>query len=169
MIKAVRIAGAAAAAALLVTGCGNDGDGGDSKSDPSQKAPSAEQSSAPAEGDAGGEASGVYMSQSGGEAMVLSINSGKAVLVAGKHNCTGEYADTGNKSGNKMLMLKCADGNTDRTMGSVKASADGKTLTIDWDAGMDDTFTQVTTPADIPTSFPTDIPGLESVGGVTGG
>lgn len=167
MIKAVRIAGAAAAAVLLVAGCGSDSDGGDSKSDPSKKAPSAEQSSAPAEGGAGGDAAGVYMSKSDGEAMVLSINGSTAVLVAGKHSCTGEYTDTG--AANKMLMLKCADGNTDRTMGSVKASADGKSLTVDWDAGMNDTFTKVTTPADIPTGFPTDIPGLESVGGITGG
>lgn len=165
MIKAVRIAGAAAAAALLVAGCGSDSDGGDSKSDPSKKAPAAEQSSAPAEGGAGGEVSGAYMSKSDGEAMILSISGEKAALVAGKHQCAGEYADMGNK----MLMLKCADGNTDRTTGSVKASADGKTLEVSWDAGMNDTFTKVTTPADIPTGFPTDIPGLESVGGITGG
>ncbi|MDW6060777.1 hypothetical protein SAZ11_25665 [Streptomyces sp. FXJ1.4098] len=165
MIKAVRIAGAAAAAALLLTGCGSDSDGGDSKSDPSKKAPASEQSSAPAEGGAGGAVSGAYMSKSGGEAMILSISGEKAALIAGKHQCSGEYADMGNK----MLMLKCADGNTDRTMGKVTASADGKTLKVSWDAGMNDTFTKVTTPADIPTNIPTDIPGLESVGGITGG
>ncbi|MFD8378822.1 hypothetical protein ACFV2X_09805 [Streptomyces sp. NPDC059679] len=165
MIKAVRIAGAAAAAALLLTGCGSDSDGGDSKSDPSTKAPASEQSSAPAEGGAGGEVAGAFMAKSDGEALILSIKGEKAVLVAGKHQCTGEYADMGNK----MLMLKCADGNTDRTMGKVTASADGKTLKVSWDAGMNDTFTKVTAPADIPTNFPTDIPGLESVGGITGG
>ncbi|MEU1663245.1 hypothetical protein ABZ547_06485 [Streptomyces sparsogenes] len=169
MIKAVRIAGAVAAAALLMTGCGSDSDDGGDKPDASKKAPSSGQSSAPAEGGAGGAVSGAYMSKSGGEAMVLSISGEKAVLVAGKHTCTGEYADTGSKSGNRMLMLECADGNTDRTMGSVKASEDGKTLTVDWDAVEPDTFTKVATPADIPTNFPTDIPGLESVGGVTGG
>jgi hypothetical protein len=165
VIKAVRIAGAAAAAALLMTGCGSDSDGGDGKSDPSKKAPASEQSSAPAEGGAGGEVKGAYVSKSGGDAMILSIDGEKAALIAGKHQCTGEYADMGNK----MLMLDCADGNTDRTMGKVTASADGKTLKVSWDAGMNDTFTKVTTPADIPTGFPTDIPGLESVGGITGG
>ncbi|MES4904470.1 MULTISPECIES: hypothetical protein [unclassified Streptomyces] len=165
MIKAVRIAGAVAAAALLMTGCGSDSDDGGDKPEASKKAPSSEQSSAPAEGGAGGEVSGAYVAKADGEALILSIKGKTAALVAGKHTCTGEYADMGNK----MLMLKCADGNTDRTMGSVKASADGKTLSVSWDAGMNDTFTKVTTPADIPTNFPTDIPGLESVGGVTGG
>ncbi|MGY0059511.1 hypothetical protein ACWY4P_23655 [Streptomyces sp. LZ34] len=167
MIKAVRIAGAVAAAALLMTGCGSDSDDGGDKPEASKKTPAADQSSAPAEGGAGGKVSGAYVSKSGGEAMILSINGDKAGLVAGKHTCSGEYTDTG--AANKMLMLDCADGNTDRTMGSVKASADGKTLTVDWDAVDPDTFTKVTTPADIPTDFPTDIPGLESVGGVTGG
>lgn len=165
MIKAVRIAGAVAAAALLMTGCGSDSDDGGDKPDASKKAPSAEQSSAPAEGGAGGAVSGAYVSKSGGEALFLSISGEKAGLVAGKHTCSGEYADMGNK----MLMLKCADGNTDRTMGKVTASADGKTLKVSWDVGLNDTFTKVTKPTDIPTGFPTDLPGLESVGGVTGG
>ncbi|OMI39298.1 hypothetical protein [Streptomyces sparsogenes] len=165
MIKAVRIAGAVAAAALLMTGCGSDSDDGGDKPEASKKAPSAEQSSAPAEGGAGGKVAGAYVSKSGGEALFLSISGEKAALVAGKHTCTGEYAEMGNK----MLMLDCADGNTDRTMGKVTPSADGKTLKVSWDAGLNDTFTKVTTPADIPTGFPTDLPGLESVGGVTGG
>ena len=79
----------------------------------------------------------------------------KAALVAGKHTCTGEYADMGNK----MLMLDCADGNTDRTMGSVEASGDGKTLKVSWDAlSENDTFTRTTSPSDFPSDIPTSLP-----------
>ncbi|MET7932464.1 hypothetical protein [Streptomyces sp. NPDC005322] len=158
MKKAVSIAGTVAAAALLLTACGSDSD--DSKKDTSKDSPSASQPSAPAEGDADGKLTGAYVAKTGGEAIILSISGAKAGLVAGKHTCTGEYTD----SGQKMLMLKCADGNTDRTMGKVTPSADGKTLTVDWDAlSENDTFTRTASPGDVPSGVPTSFPsGLPS-------
>ncbi|MBL1102512.1 hypothetical protein JK363_39085 [Streptomyces sp. 205] len=150
MIKAVSVAGTVAAAALLLTACGSEGD--DGKKDTSKDTPSA---SAPAEGGAGAELTGAYVAKSGNETMMLSISGEKAALVAGKHTCSGEYTDTGEKT----LMLKCADGNTDRTSGKVAPSADGKTLTVDWEAlSENDTFTKAASPKDLPSGLPTSMP-----------
>ncbi|MFD0445693.1 hypothetical protein ACFQ10_30020 [Streptomyces indonesiensis] len=94
------------------------------------------------------------MAKAGDGAAILSISGKKAVLMADKHICNGEYADMGGK----MLMLKCADGNTDRSAGKVTASADGKTLTVDWDAlAKNDTFIKAT-PGDLPSGMPTSLP-----------
>ncbi|WP_458087609.1 PT domain-containing protein [Streptomyces malaysiensis] len=151
MKKAVGIAGTVAAAALLLTACGSDGD--DDKKDTPKDTSSA--SSAPAEGGADAKVSGTYVAKSGDAAVILSINGKKAILMAGKHICDGEYADMGGK----MLMLKCADGNTDRSAGKVTPSADGKTLTVDWDAlAKNDTFTRTTSPSDLPSGIPTSLP-----------
>ncbi|MEU8822075.1 hypothetical protein [Streptomyces sp. NPDC048636] len=153
MIKAASLAGTVVAAALLLTACGSDSD--DGKKDTSKDTPSASQSSAPAEGGAGAELTGAYVAKSGNEALVLSISGEKAALVAGKHTCSGEYTDTGEKK----LMLKCSDGNADRTMGTVAPSNDGKTLTVDWDAlSENDTFTKTASPKDIPSDIPTSLP-----------
>jgi hypothetical protein len=153
VIKAVTIAGTVAAAALLLTACGSDSD--DGKKDTSKDTPSAQDSSAPAEGGADSKVTGAYLAKTGGEAIILSISGEKAVLVAGKHSCTGDYTDMGEK----MLMLKCADGDTDRTMGKVAPSADGKTLTVDWDAlSENDTFTRTASPSDLPSDLPTSFP-----------
>ncbi|MEU5272820.1 hypothetical protein AB0G77_30675 [Streptomyces hygroscopicus] len=156
MKKAVSMAGAVAAAALLLTACGSDG--GDDEKDTSKETSSA--SSAPAEGGADAKVTGAYVAKSGDGAVILSISGEKAVLIAGKHTCTGEYTDMGGK----MLMLKCADGNTDRSAGKVTPSADGKTLTVDWDAlAENDTFTKAASPSDLPSGLPTSFPsGLPS-------
>ncbi|MEU1943865.1 hypothetical protein ACFW95_18370 [Streptomyces sp. NPDC059474] len=151
MNKAVGIAGTVAAAALLLTACGSDG--GDDKKDTSKDPSSA--SSAPAEGGADAKVSGTYVAKSGDEAVILSISGKQAVLMAGKHICNGEYADMGGK----MLMLKCADGNTERSAGKVTLGADGKTLTVDWDAlAKNDTFVKTTSPSDLPSGLPTSLP-----------
>ena len=150
MNKAVGIAGTVAAAALLLTACGSDG--GDDKKDTSKDPSSA--SSAPAEGGADAKVSGTYVAKSGDEAVILSISE-QAVLMAGKHICNGEYADMGGK----MLMLKCADGNTERSAGKVTLGADGKTLTGRLDAlAKNDTFVKATSPSDLPSGLPTSLP-----------
>ncbi|OPF83491.1 hypothetical protein VT50_0204495 [Streptomyces antioxidans] len=152
MKKAVSVVGTAAAAALLLTACGSDG-GDDDKKDTSKDPSSA--SSAPAEGGADTKVSGTYVAKAGEGAVILSISGEKAVLMADKHICNGEYADMGGK----MLMLKCADGNTDRSAGKVTASADGKTLTVDWDAlAKNDTFVKTTSPSDLPSGLPSSLP-----------
>ncbi|MFI0821404.1 hypothetical protein ACH4TX_33485 [Streptomyces sp. NPDC021098] len=153
MKKAASIAGTVAAAALLLTACGSDSDEG--TKDTSKDTPSAQESSAPAEGGADSKITGAYVAKTGGQTVILSIGGEKATLIAGKHMCTGEYTDTGEK----MLMFKCADGNTDRTMGKVAPSGDGKTLTVDWDAlSENDTFTRTTSPSDFPSNIPTKLP-----------
>ncbi|WP_431775465.1 hypothetical protein [Streptomyces cucumeris] len=153
VIKAASVAGTVAVAALLLTACGSDSD--DGKKDTSKDTPSASQSSDPAEGGTGAELTGAYVARSGNETLMLSISGEKAALVAGKHTCSGEYTDTGEK----MLMLKCADGNDDRTMGKVAPSKDGKTLTVDWEAlSENDTFTKAASPKDLPSDIPTSLP-----------
>lgn len=153
MKKAANIAGTVAAAALVLTACGSDSDEG--TKDTSKDTPSAQESSAPAEGGADSTITGAYLAKTGSQTLILSISGEKASLIAGKHICNGEYTDTGEK----MLMFKCADGNTDRTMGKVAPSGDGKTLTVDWDAlSENDTFTRTTSPSDIPSGIPTSLP-----------
>lgn len=65
--------------------------------------------------------------------MVLSVASGKAVVVADSHVCSGTAKDMGKP----MLALTCADGNTDRTMGAIESN-DGRTVVVSWDGGTKD-------------------------------
>lgn len=67
---------------------------------------------------------------------MLSVASGKAVIVAESHVCSGTAKDMGNKP---MLALTCADGDTDRTMGAIESN-DGKTVVVSWDGGTKDTL-----------------------------
>lgn len=54
--------------------------------------------------------------------------------------------------GSVMLALKCLDGNTDRTMGSVESN-DGRKIVVSWEAGAEDILT-LTDPSDLPTVRP---------------
>ncbi|MBB5938085.1 hypothetical protein [Streptomyces zagrosensis] len=153
MRKAATIAGASVLAALLVTGCSSDSSG-DKDSDKAKQPPTgAEQqpSDAPAGGD-GAKVAGTYVTTgTGGQRMALAVQ-GKAAVLAGPHACTGTYQQN-------MLMLKCPDGNTDRTMGKVTTNADGS-LTVDWDAlSEDDVFVQ-TKPGDVGIPIPSGLPDL---------
>lgn len=132
--------------ALALTGCGSDGD----KDSADKGAAPSGTPSAPAGGsadtgsgdDGGGSASGLktlegaWAGQTGGKAVVLSVASGKAVVVADSHVCSGTAKDMGGKP---MLDLKCADGDTARTMGTI-ASNDGKTVVVSWEGGGKDTL-----------------------------
>ncbi|THA36641.1 hypothetical protein E6R18_01215 [Streptomyces sp. A1277] len=129
--------------ALVLTGCGSDGDESDAGKDsgaaatPSAGGDSASPSGADGEGgdSAGGAKAleGAWAGQTDGKAVVLSVASGKAVVVADSHVCSGTVTDLGKP----MLELKCADGDTARTMGAVESN-DGKTVVISWDAGARD-------------------------------
>ncbi|MGC4947200.1 hypothetical protein ACLQ2N_13510 [Streptomyces sp. DT224] len=128
--------------ALVLTGCGSDGDKGDSGKDSGSSAsPTADGGSdAPSEPDGatGGDAKaleGAWLGQTDGKSVVLSVVAGKAAVVAESHVCTGTVADMGKP----MLELECADGDTARTMGAVESN-DGKTVVISWDAGAKDTL-----------------------------
>ncbi|TRV81783.1 hypothetical protein FKN01_00255 [Streptomyces sp. 130] len=152
--------------ALALTGCGSDGDKGDSGKDSGADAsPTAGASSeAPSGADGGsgdgsaGDAKaleGAWAGKTDGKAVVLSVAAGKAVVVAESHVCTGTVTDMGKL----MLDLKCADGDTARTMGAVESN-DGETVVISWDAGAKDTLAK--TDADSLKGI-ADLPGLSDL------
>lgn len=151
LVRTAVVATAGLVAAVALTGCGSDG----GKSD-SGKGSTGGQASATGGGDSGdnnstGDASaleGTWAGLTDGKAVALSVASGKAALVADAHVCSGEVKEMGKV----MLVLKCTDGNTDRTMGSIESN-DGKTITMSWDAGGKDTLAK-TKPGALPTALP---------------
>lgn len=132
--------------ALALTGCSSDGDkdSADKGTTPSTAPSSAGDASSGTGSDGGGGDSagdlkaleGAWAGQTGGKAVVLSVASGKAVVVADSHVCTGTAKAMGGKP---MLDLKCADGDTARTMGAIESN-DGKTVVVSWDGGAKDTL-----------------------------
>ncbi|MEU9093699.1 hypothetical protein [Streptomyces sp. NPDC048428] len=130
--------------ALALTGCSSDSDtdGADKSSgSAATPAPVGSGSSDPgsgADGATGGlkALEGAWAGQTDGKAVVLSVASGKAVVVADSHVCSGTAKDMGNKP---MLALTCADGDTGRTMGAIESN-DGKTVVVSWDGGTKDTL-----------------------------
>ncbi|GAA2410174.1 hypothetical protein GCM10010420_43640 [Streptomyces glaucosporus] len=157
MRTSARYAGAAAAlaAVLLVGGCGS---GGGESGDPEPKE-TARETAEPTQ-DAGdspskGGVEGTWSTKNGADALVLSISNGQAALL-GETACSGPV-DTG--ADPVTFTLKCTDGSTDRTEGTVK-SVDGESLTVAWKSGSTDTFTKVEVPTEIPTDIgdlPTDL------------
>ncbi|MFE7706812.1 hypothetical protein ACFU6I_13615 [Streptomyces sp. NPDC057486] len=143
------VAGLAVAVAL--TGCGSDS----GKSDSDTGAADGPTSAPAAGGDSGsaGDAAaldGTWAGVTDGKAVALSVTAGKAALVADAHVCSGEVKDMGKV----MLALKCTDGDTARTMGTI-ASNDGRTIVVEWDAGSKDTLAKTE-----PGALPTGLPGL---------
>ncbi|WP_326813073.1 hypothetical protein OIE62_23545 [Streptomyces scopuliridis] len=150
-------AGLVAALALALTGCG--GDSGDSaKDEGGATAPSGtggEGSGSTADSGSGADAAsveGTWAGLSDGKTVALSVKSGKVALVADQHVCQGAVEDMGEP----MFSLKCADGNTDRTMGTIESN-DGKTLVISWGKGVKDTLTKAGD-GKLPSELPTDLP-----------
>ncbi|WP_455359948.1 hypothetical protein [Streptomyces sp. SYSU K21746] len=153
------VAVAALAGALVLTGCSSDGDsGGGSGKD--KGGASAGATAQPSDSSGGGDTKqggvdGSWLSTTGGKTVAMVID-GKQVALAGEHVCTGTVAE-------KALTLKCVDGNTDRTSGTVEAN-DGDTLTVSWGAGLKETFTRTegapgaTLPTGLPSDFPTGLP-----------
>ncbi|MFE0101402.1 hypothetical protein [Streptomyces sp. NPDC059009] len=163
--RKVRIGAAAvvAAAALVLTGCSSDSDDGDkgkdsSASDSGSSAGSSGESSAPGDGgdsgSQGGSLDGSWVTTADGKPLALAVTGKTASLVGENVLCTGTVSGG---SGSQMLMLKCAKGNDDRSMGKV-TSVDDKTLKVDWDAVGTDTFTK-TEGGKLPSGLPTaDLP-----------
>ncbi|MGW6459276.1 hypothetical protein ACWF94_25685, partial [Streptomyces sp. NPDC055078] len=156
----VTAAGIVAAAALVLTGCGSD--------DPAKDSPKGKETAqepaapSPDAGDGGGEVNGdvtgAWSGTTDGKRVDLVITGKKAALSADGRACTGEVAD----HGKPMLSLKCADGNKDRTMGTIESN-DGKTLVVSWDAGLKDTLAKSTSaklPEGIPTGAIDELPKL---------
>ncbi|MYZ36909.1 hypothetical protein [Streptomyces sp. MnatMP-M17] len=164
----VATAGLVTALALALTGCGGDSGGDSGKDKGGADAPSASADGSGSGPDAGASAStgsggdgasaveGSWAGLTDGKAVALSVKAGKVALVADSHVCQGSVEDMGEP----MLSLTCADGNTDRTMGSIKSN-DGKTLVIAWDKGKKDTLAKTETgtpPEGLPEDLPTDLP-----------
>ncbi|MFF3177825.1 hypothetical protein ACFVQ0_35000 [Streptomyces sp. NPDC057900] len=134
--------------ALALTGCGSDNDKPDAdKNSGSASAPAPDHSDGSSagggDGASGGGTSteglkaleGAWAGQTDGKAVVLSVAHGKAVVVADSHVCSGSA-----KAADKVtLALSCADGDTDRTAGTVESN-DGKTVVVAWDGGTKDSL-----------------------------
>ncbi|MEV7956915.1 hypothetical protein [Streptomyces sp. NPDC088141] len=141
--------------AVALTGCG----GGNGKSDPGSGSDAGRTGRVPDGGggsDAGADAAsleGGWAGKTDGKAVILSVASGKAVLVTEQQACTGTVKEADKVT----LALKCADGDTARTTGSV-VSNDGTTIKVSWDGGTEDTLAK-TEPGAIPSGLP-GLPGL---------
>ncbi|MFJ9210951.1 hypothetical protein [Streptomyces sp. NPDC102264] len=155
-------AGLVVTLALALTGCGGDGGegSGPAKDEGGATAPSAtggEGSGSTADSGSGADAAkveGTWAGLSDGKTVALSVKSGKVALVADQHVCQGAVEDMGEP----MFSLKCADGNTDRTMGTIESN-DGKTLVISWGKGVKDTLAKAgdtKLPKGLPSDLPTD-------------
>lgn len=96
---------------------------------------------------------GAWAGKADGKALVLSVASGKAVLITEQGACTGEVRDTGTVT----LALKCADGSTERTDGTVE-SVNGRTLVVSWSGGAKETRDTLAKTA--PGTLPSGLPGL---------
>ncbi|MEV8393367.1 MULTISPECIES: hypothetical protein [unclassified Streptomyces] len=156
--------GLVVALALALTGCGGDGGDDSAKDEGGATAPSAtggEGSGSTADSGSGADAAaasveGTWAGLSDGKTVALSVKSGKVALVADKHVCQGAVEDMGEP----MFSLKCADGDTDRTMGTIESN-DGKTLVISWGKGVRDTLAKAgdsKLPDGLPSDLPTDLP-----------
>ncbi|MFC5803036.1 hypothetical protein [Streptomyces formicae] len=179
------VAAAGLAAALALTGCGS-GSGDDTAdqgkgqsqgqgqeqggatatpsgadgvngggSDPGPGSGSASASASASGEPSGGGLEGTWAGLSDSKVIALSVKDGQATLVAGQHVCNGTVERAG-----ATLALKCADGDTERTSGTV-GSNDGTTVVVSWSTGAKDTLTK-TEPGgfslDVPTQVPTTGP-----------
>ncbi|WP_053925051.1 hypothetical protein [Streptomyces chattanoogensis] len=142
MRKAAQIAGAAAVAAMLLSGCGSSGDKG-SDSAPS-KAPESGPST-PGGGDKapGGKAfEGPWKAGSADSPLVLVVSHGTVAFAEGhKTACMGKVQEMG---GTAMAVLTCSKGDDSRTMGTLRPGSDGKTMTVEWKNGPTEKYTKVT-------------------------
>ncbi|MEU1370230.1 hypothetical protein ABZ454_29400 [Streptomyces sp. NPDC005803] len=128
---------------LALTGCSGDtgkdsaDKGAGSTAAPAPTGSDSGDTGSGTDGHAGGleELEGAWAGQTDGKAVVLSVASGKAVVVADSHVCSGTAEDAAKPA----LTLTCADGDTGRTVGTVESN-DGRTVVVSWDGGAKDTL-----------------------------
>ncbi|WP_030620082.1 hypothetical protein [Streptomyces sclerotialus] len=137
MRKAAQIAGAAAIAALLLSGCGSSGGGKESTPSPSASAGGADKAATGIDG--------AWQAKSAnGTVTTLAIIGESATLSAGRTACQGKVQDMGTT----MLALKCSDGDDTRSMGNVQQN--GEKLTVSWENGPTEEFTKAEGKVEIP-------------------
>ena len=156
-IRNVRIVAgvAAVAAALAVTGCSSDSGDGGGKKDRGSSSSTDGGSTGGSAGSAGSaqDAEGIWSATSGGQPVVLVVGGKQASLSTGDgHLCSGTVSDGGTPT----FVLKCADGNTDRTTGKVESN-DGTTMQVSWDGGKTDMFKK-SKDGNLPTGLPSGLP-----------
>lgn len=145
------------AAALAVTGCSSDGDGGSGDGGGKKDRGSAGGSTGDG-GSTGGSGSGAddggiegaWVATAGGKPLALVINGKNASLVGEDVMCSGTAGD---EAGSQMINLKCPKGNSDRTMGRVE-SVDAKTMKVSWEGAGKDQFLK-TEGGKLPEGLPT--------------
>ncbi|MFE4450872.1 hypothetical protein [Streptomyces sp. NPDC056796] len=149
------LAAAGLAAALALTACGSDDPAADRTSDDrpatasGPATPSGAATADAAVAAAAAALAGTWTGTSDGLPVVLSATSGKVALSAGQHICQGELKNMGTV----MIALKCLDGDTARTMGSIESNDGGK-LVVSWNAGATDTLSRAAD-AKLPKGLPT--------------
>ncbi|MEV0368607.1 hypothetical protein AB0I10_02040 [Streptomyces sp. NPDC050636] len=163
MRKATQIAGAAAIAAMLLSGCGSSG-GGDKETSESKAPESAPSTPGGADKPANSTAvEGAWETKSADGKLILAITKGTVAFSNGtKAACLGKVQEL---AGRTMVALKCTNGDDTRTMGTLKPGADGKSLTVDWKSGPTEKYTKSTDGSvkipdmpDMPTDMPTGMP-----------
>lgn len=149
--------------ALVLTGCGSDGDKDDSGKDSGSSASPTAGGGGDADSGTGGGSAGDAKALEGawsgktddGQPVVLSVAAGQAVVLADARVCTGTVSGEGKPA----LELKCADGDTTRITGEVESN-DGKTVVVAWGSGTKDTLKK--TDSDALEGIP-DIPGMSDL------
>ncbi|ARF56023.1 hypothetical protein [Streptomyces gilvosporeus] len=144
MRKAAQIVGAAAVAAMLLSGCGSSGDKGADKGSDSapSKAPESGASTPGGQATGGKALDGAWKAGSAQSPLVLVVAHGTVALADGhKTACMGKVQEM---AGMTMAALKCTKGDNSRTMGTLKPGADGKTLTVHWKNGPTEQYTKST-------------------------
>ncbi|MGI5469503.1 hypothetical protein [Streptomyces sp. CA-132043] len=136
MRKAAQIAGAAAIAALLLSGCGSSGGSEESRPSPS--------TSESAGGDkAASGIDGVWQKKAGDGTVTLAIIGESATLAVGETTCQGKVRDMRTTT----LALQC-NGNDTRSLGEARRF--GSRLTVDWKGGLFEEYEKAKGKVEIP-------------------
>ncbi|MFV0128528.1 hypothetical protein ACLGI4_12550 [Streptomyces sp. HMX112] len=147
-VRTWTVAVACLAAALTLTGCGGGHDdrgggghaapGGGGPATPGTPSPGAASPGAASPGVSPGGAGrleGSWLGVTDGGPVSLTVQEGRAVLLAGSRLCQGTARGTDTVA----LSLTCDDGGTDRAKGSA-VSGDGRQAVVTWASGTRDTL-----------------------------
>ncbi|WP_338931600.1 hypothetical protein WEB32_15615 [Streptomyces netropsis] len=153
MRKAAQITGAALIAAVLMTGCSSESDGGKEKDKetgataPASGKPGAGGGSAePGAGDPA-KLNGMWNRQKGNDIVRVTIMDTTAISASAGAVCSGPATTSGATA---KLDLKCNASDNTRAKGTATLSADGKKLTVSWDNGPTEDFTKDPIKVDMP-------------------